>query len=168
MAGLVDGAVGADFAGGHLGVAGGGGAGEAVALPVAGGLHAGADSGGGLTPVCSRSEVAVADAGHLDLEVDAVEERPGDAAAVADDLVGLADAGAVAAAGVAAGAGVHAADQHDGGGIDDGDEAARDGDAPLFERLAHDLEGVAAELGELVEEEDAVVGEGDLAGSRHT
>ena len=47
MAGLVDGAMCTDLAGGHLGVAGGGGAGKALALAVAGCLHTDADSGGG-------------------------------------------------------------------------------------------------------------------------
>ena len=40
---------------------------------------------------------------------------------------------------------------------------AGDGDMAVFERLAQDFEDVARELGELVEEEDAVVGEGDFA-----
>ena len=44
---------------------------------------------------------------------------------------------------------------------------ARDGDGAVFERLAEDFEDVAGELGELVEEEQAVVGERDLAGARH-
>ena len=36
----------------------------------------------------------------------------------------------------------------------------------VFEGLAQHFEDVAPELGELVEEEDAVVGQGDLAGPR--
>ena len=43
---------------------------------------------------------------------------------------------------------------------------AGDGDGAVFERLAEDFEDVAGELGELVEEEQAVVGEGDFAGAR--
>jgi hypothetical protein len=42
---------------------------------------------------------------------------------------------------------------------------ADDGDVAFFERLAEGFEGVAAELGELVEEEDAVVGEAGFAGT---
>ena len=42
---------------------------------------------------------------------------------------------------------------------------ARNGDGAVFEGLAEDLEDVAGELGELVEEEQAVVGEGDFAGA---
>ena len=43
---------------------------------------------------------------------------------------------------------------------------AGDGDHAVFERLAEDFEDVAGELGQLVEEEQAVVGEGDFAGAR--
>ena len=43
---------------------------------------------------------------------------------------------------------------------------AGDGDDAVFERLAEDFEDVAGELGQLVEEEQAVVGERDLAGAR--
>ena len=42
---------------------------------------------------------------------------------------------------------------------------ARDGDVAVFKGLAQDFEDVAGELGELVEEEDAVVGERDFAGA---
>ena len=42
---------------------------------------------------------------------------------------------------------------------------AADGDDFVFHGLAQDFEGALAELGELVEEEDAAVGEADLAGS---
>ena len=43
---------------------------------------------------------------------------------------------------------------------------AGDGDHAVLEGLAEDFEDVAGELGELVEEEEAVVGEGDFAGAR--
>ena len=35
----------------------------------------------------------------------------------------------------------------------------------VLERLAHDLQSLAAELGEFVEKQDAVVGERDFAGA---
>ena len=65
-----------------------------------------------------------------------------------------------AAAKVTALARVHRRDEHHIGGIRQGLQAARDGHAPILERLAHHLEDVLSELGELVEEEDdAVVAE---------
>ena len=39
----------------------------------------------------------------------------------------------------------------------------RDGDDAVFQRLAQDLQGIALELRKLIQEEDAVMGETDLA-----
>lgn len=54
----------------------------------------------------------------------------------------------------------------EGGGHAQAAVDAADVDLPVFQRLAEGLDGDARELGELVEEEDAAVGEGDLAGVR--
>src|SRR5512138_3384450 len=56
-------------------------------------------------------ELGFARRGHLELEVDAIGERSGDAAAVARDALGRAAAAAAAVAAVAAGAGVHGRDE---------------------------------------------------------
>ena len=64
---------------------------------------------------------------------------------------------------VATGAGVHGGDEHEVGGVVGADGGARDGDLAVFEGLAEGLEDGARVFGELVEEEDAVVGEGDFA-----
>jgi hypothetical protein len=99
------------------------------------------------------------------VEVDAVEQRAGDALAVFS-ISGVGSSGTrVWVAVVAAGAGVHGGDEHEAGGEGEGAGGAGDGDGAVFERLAHDLQGAAAEFGEFVEEEHAVVGEGDLAGA---
>jgi hypothetical protein len=60
--------------------------------------------------------------------------------------------------------GVHGGDEHERG---EGHAAggAGDGDFAVLKGLAHDFEGAAAELGEFVEEEDAVVGHADFAGA---
>src|SRR5207249_2499551 len=94
---------------------------------------------------------------HLDVEVDAVEERPRHARAVAVDERRRTAAGAGAVAEVAAGARVHRRDELKGGGEEDRARPARDADAPLLERLAERLEDVPPELRELVHEEDAAV-----------
>ena len=65
---------------------------------------------------------------------------------------------------VSAGAGVHGGDEHELRGVVVGGGGAGDADVSVFERLAQDLQCGAGELGELVEEEDAAVGERDLAG----
>ena len=51
-------------------------------------------------------------------------------------------------------------------GKSDRKRGAGDGDAALFERLAHHFEDVALKFGQLVEEQDAVVAERDFAGTR--
>ena len=56
--------------------------------------------------------------------------------------------------------------EHEARREDRGPLAADDRDAPVLQRLAQRLERCARELAELVEEEDAVVGEGGLARRR--
>jgi hypothetical protein len=60
---------------------------------------------------------------------------------------------------------VHGGDEHELGGEGDAADGAADGDLAVLQGLAHDFEGGAPELGELVEEEGAVVGEADFAGA---
>ena len=66
----------------------------------------------------------------------------------------------------AAGAGVGGGDEQERGREPEGAVDAIDGDGALLERLAQAFDGCARKLGELVEEQDSVVGERDLAGAR--
>ena len=100
------------------------------------------------------------------MDVDAVEERAGDLGDVALDHGRGAHALARLVVEVAAGAGVHGGGEHEARGKAERHGGAGDGDGVVFERLAHDFEDVAGELGQFVEEEQAVVGEGDFAGTR--
>lgn len=59
--------------------------------------------------------------------------------------------------------GVHGGDEHEGGGEGDGAGGAGDGDFAILQGLAHDFQGAAAEFGQFIEEEDAVVGEADFS-----
>jgi hypothetical protein len=99
------------------------------------------------------------------VDIDAIEERAADFCNVAldDRRSAVALTGPVVE--IAAGAGVHGGGEHEGGGEGEGHGGAGDGNVTVFERLAQDFENVAGKLGELVEEEDAVVGEGDFAGA---
>ena len=101
------------------------------------------------------------------MDVDAVEQRAGDLGHVALDHGRRAHALARLVVEVAAGAGIHGRGQHEARGKAERHGGARDGDGVIFERLAHDFEHVAGKLGQLVEEEQAVVRERDLAGARH-
>ena len=100
------------------------------------------------------------------MDVDAVQQRAGDALLVAgDDLVG-AGARLDRVAVIAARAGVHRRDQLEVGGKSQRALGAADGDHLVFHRLAQHLQDAHAELGQLVQEEHAAVRQGDLAGVR--
>src|SRR5208283_1334518 len=81
-------------------------------------------------------------------------------------LVGLAFAGEARRAGVAAAAGIHRRDELKARGIDGAMIGARDRDLPRLERLAQGVERLRLELGQLVQEQHAVVRERNLAGPR--
>ncbi len=100
------------------------------------------------------------------MDVDAVEQRAGDAPDVALYLRGRAAALAHGVVVEAARAGVHRGREHEGGREGQRHRGAADGHAPVFEGLAQHLKNGAVELGQLVEEEDAVVRQGDFAGAR--
>ena len=67
---------------------------------------------------------------------------------------------------IAARAGIHGGDEDEVGGESRAAEGPADGHLAFLERLAEDLERLAIELGHLVEEEHALVGQADLAGLR--
>ena len=114
----------ADLAVGQAGVEQGFVAGEALFLDLARPFDPGLDRGRRLARFPCR-QIAVADRGDLDMDVDPVEERSGDPPLVLADLLGRAAAGAAPVAEVAAGAGIHRRDEHEPGGI--GGRQARSG-----------------------------------------
>ena len=81
-----------DLAGAHAGVHAGVGPGEARLLARAGGHHPGADGGRGLAGRVVR-EVLVGDRRKLEVQVDPVEQGPGEPAEVVVALPGRAPAG---------------------------------------------------------------------------
>ena len=85
---------------------------------------------------------------------------------VAIDGDGRTFAGVPTVAQVAAGAGVHRGDEDEAGRERRRGHGARDRHLAGFERLAEDFQAAAMELRQLVQEEDAVVGEADLPGCR--
>lgn len=66
---------------------------------------------------------------------------------------------------VAAWAWIHSGDEHDVGWVVDGGVIATNGDDAIFEGLSKAFEDVTAKFGEFIEEEDAVMSEGDFAGA---
>ena len=148
----------------HAGVDVGRRAGEADGLAGAGGEDAGADDGGRL-PRGGVGELGVGQGGDLEVEIDAVEQGAREAGQVAGALRGRAGAGLQGRA--AAAAGIGGGDELEAGGEAGGARGAGDDDAGVLERLPQGLQDALGELGQLVEEQHAVMGEADLAGMRN-
>ena len=83
---------------------------------------------------------------HLDVQVDAVQQRPRQAPLIACDLVGRAAAGRLALAQVAAGAGVHRGHELEARREFRPPARTRHGDGAGLERLAQGFEHAAVEL----------------------
>ncbi len=152
----------ADHPGGHLRVAPDARSLEALLLDFPRPRHAQGYLGRtlGLAPV---SEIAVLDGGHLYVDVDPVQERPGNPGTVTVDHERRARALVYRVGKVAAWAGVHSGDQHDAGGIGNRGERAGDGDAAVLHWLTQHLENVLLELGEFIQKEHPVMRERHLA-----
>src|SRR6185295_17167704 len=105
----------------------------------------------------AAAQLPQGDRRHLDVEVDAIEERSRDPRAIALDHGRRTAAEAAGVSEMPAGAGVERADETEAGGKGQPGAGPDDGDEALFERLAERLESVAAELRQLVQEEHAVV-----------
>jgi hypothetical protein len=106
--------------------------------------------------------------GHLDVQVDAVEERTGDAALIVGGAAGIgaAPAGEAGLRGASAAARVHRRNQHEARRIGHAVIGARDRNLAGLQRLAQRVEGLRLEFRELVEEQDAMMGERDFSRSR--
>src|SRR5690606_25177781 len=114
-------------------------------LPLARGDHALAHLARAFDGTRAR-ELAVGDRRHLDLHVEAIEQRAGDARSIALHGARRTRAGVRRVAGVAARARVHRADDLRAGGEDVRAGCARHHDRALLERLAQRLEAREREL----------------------
>lgn len=138
----------------HVGVTVHSGALIALPLPLSGPLHPLLDLSGGL-PGLSVAQLLVAQGGDVYLEVDPVQQRPGDPGAIPLHVPLAAPAPPVVIAVPAAFTGVHGADQHELAGIDHCPRDPGDLHPSVLQGLAEHLQGVPTELGQLVQEEDA-------------
>ena len=98
------------------------------------------------------------------MEVDPVQQGAGDLLHIPLPVPLGAGAPPVRVPPPAAAAGVHGADELEPGGEAQGAPGPGDGDLPVLQGLAENLQGVPAELRQLVQEEDPVVGQGDFPG----
>ena len=138
---------------------------EPGGLGASGGRHALGNRGGGFA--CRALEFVQAGRRHLDVEIDAVEQRSRELAAVAVDVPGGTDALRAGISKMAATAGVAGGDQGEAGRKGEPGLSPDDGDDAVLERLAQRFQRVAPELGQFVEEQHAAVSEADLSGARH-
>ncbi len=128
-------------------------------------VHALAHRFAGLAPTLV-GERPVLHGGDLEVNVDAVEQRPRDAREIALHADRAAGARVLRIAVVAARAGVHRRRQHEARRIAQAHRRPRDGHHPVLHRLAQHLEHVLAKLGQLIEEQHAAVSEAHLARPR--
>ena len=136
----------------------------APALAGAGVGHAGGDGGCGLAQRGAQ-QFGRRGGQHFHLQVDAVQQRAGQPPLVARHGLGRAAAGAPAGqrrTQPTAGARVHGGHQLKAGRKSGLARRARDGDAAGFHRLTQGFECRARELGHLVEEQHAAVGQRDF------
>src|SRR5712692_9192486 len=105
-------------------------------------------------------ELVFAQRGHFDLDIDTIEQRSREPAAVARNLVGRAAALAAEMSQIPARARIHCADQLEARRILGLAGGARAGDAAGFERFAQRFEHPAVELRQLVQKQHAVVRKG--------
>src|SRR5690606_29393410 len=97
------------------------------------------------------------------VQIDAIEQRSREFAAIALDLIRRAAAATAGIAKVAARAGVHRRNQLKACWEAHPITGAGDHDMTAFQGLTQDLEHLAAELGQLVQKQHAMVSQGDFA-----
>jgi hypothetical protein len=148
------------------GVGGGGGL-QAITLPLD--FSSSGDPGGDF---CGRrpgslTELGEAEGRHLDVEVDAIEERTGNPAAIPFDEVRRAPTGVTGIPEVTTRTGIHGGHESETRGESKARPRADDGYLAVFEGLAKRFESVPAKFRQFVEKEDSVVSQADLAGTRY-
>ena len=102
----------------------------------------------------------------MNAQVDAIQQRPGEARVIAVDGIRQTRALFGGIAGVPARTRIHRRDEREARGIGRGRSRARDRDRPFLEWFAERLENGGREFRKLVEEERATVREADLARTR--
>jgi len=110
-------------------------------------LHPGAHGGAAFAGGGIGAQRLWRQARYVHVQVDAVQQRTGDARAVAADAVVAAAATAAGVAGPAAGAGVHRCDQLEAGRELGAARGPRDGDRARFQRLAQHFQRMPVPFG---------------------
>jgi len=116
-----------------------------------------------IVPASMFGEISAANRLEHHPQIESVEQRPGQAAAIPFDERRLAEAARGASPVVATGTGIHCRDELKTGRVIRLRIGTGHGNLAGFERFAQRFEHAAVEFGQLVEKQDAVMREGDLA-----
>src|SRR6266581_4390059 len=111
-------------------------------------------------------DITIFACGHFDVQIDAVEQRPGDSLPIALHLKRAATAFALQVAKIAARTGIHRRNEHQLRGKSDATCRARHGDLPVFEWLAQYFQRRSLKLGQLIEKQHAVMCDAYFTGVR--
>src|SRR5262245_3725434 len=104
-------------------------------------------------------DVAVFHGGDFNVQIDAIEQRAGDALTITLHLHGPAPAFALEIAEVTARTGIHCGHKHKLGGKRDTSRGARHSDLPVLERLTHHFQCRSLELRKFIQKKHTVVGD---------
>src|SRR6266404_2297069 len=111
-------------------------------------------------------DITVFDCGHFNVQIDAVEQRAGNALPISLHLKRAATAFALQIAKIAARTGIHRRNEHEFRGKSDAACRARHGDLPVFERLAHYFQRRSFKLGQFIEKQNTIVSDAYFTGIR--
>src|SRR5690349_16003185 len=100
------------------------------------------------------------------MDVDTVLERARQSRTIFSDLMRRAGAFPRAVSVIPARTGVHCGDQHEARGVSEGSTDPGEGHRAVFERLPKAVQDGATKFWRLIEEQHAVVGQRNLAGTR--
>ena len=136
-------------------------------LPLAGERHAFGDLAASFGRR-RQDEIGRGHRRHLDVQVDAVDQRAGNAPLVVGGAAGIggAAAGIAGVVGVAAAAGIHRRHQHEARRVSDPMIGARDRDLAGLQRLPQRVERLRREFRQFVEKQHAVMGKRDFSRPR--
>ena len=155
-----------ELSGGNVRVAENLRAGKPFALPLPRGVDPHANVGGGFRRRAG-GELIKLDRRYLNMQINAIEQRPGDARHILLRRAGRAGAGSGRMSEKAAGAGIHRRRKHKGAGVAQRGADARDRDRAVLERLAQALHRRPRKFRQLVQKQHAVMRQRDLARARN-
>ena len=150
----------------HAGVGDDARAVETFLLPIPCALNAFSNNGGRF-PFFFSGQSAVFNGRHLDVQINAVQQRAGYFRLILANLLRRTPAGARPIAKIAAGTGIHGGHQHEFCRKTNAHGRPRNGDGSLLQRLTKRFQRVSFEFRQFVQKKHTQVSQADFAGMRH-